>query len=582
MRNIKLTFLALIVFSTCNHKIIMAQVGHNDEKFNRFKSNYLEDLWYHNPEWATSVGYHKYDSVLSVNDKVSRNATLNFYSNYLDSLKKFDLKTLSENNKTDYELIKNSLEGSIWYINEFKSYTWNPAEYNIGGTFSEILYSGQYPEEERLRNISLKLKMVKQYYKAAKENLNNPVKDHTLLAISQVEGSKSVFNEEIPSVVQKSKLSESEKKQLNERCKEALLEIDSYIAYLKSLKFDNARSFRIGKELFEKKFKYDIQSKYSAKEIYDIALKRKQYLHEKMYDLANKLWSKYLGNEDKPKDSLLVIRKVIDKLSLQHANVDSFQIAIDQQIPALVEFIKQKNLIYIDPSKPLVVRKEPAYMQGVAGASISSPGPYDKNGNTYYNVGSLAGYSKEDAESFLREYNNYTLQILNIHEAIPGHYTQLVYSNNSPSLIKSILGNGAMIEGWAVYGELMMLENGYGNNSPEMWLMYYKWHLRTVCNTILDYSLHVNNMSENEAMNLLIKEAFQQDAEAKGKFKRASLTQVQLCSYFTGFSEIYELREKLKQKQGKEFNLKNFHEKFLSFGSAPVKNISELMLNELK
>jgi uncharacterized protein (DUF885 family) len=225
-------------------------------------------------------------------------------------------------------------------------------------------------------------------------------------------------------------------------------------------------------------------------------------------------------------------------------------------------------------------------MAGVAGASISAPGPYDKNGKTYYNVGSMSGWSAEQSESYLREYNDYVLQILNIHEAIPGHYAQLVYSNQSPSIIKSILGNGAMIEGWAVYTELMMLENGYGaakgekTASPEMWLMYYKWNLRTTCNTILDYSVHNLNMSKETAMDLLTRQAYQQQAEAEGKWKRATLTQVQLCSYFTGFSEIIELRKDLKKKLGMNFNLKEFHEEFLSFGSAPVRDVRKLMLKQ--
>jgi uncharacterized protein (DUF885 family) len=210
--------------------------------------------------------------------------------------------------------------------------------------------------------------------------------------------------------------------------------------------------------------------------------------------------AKIHGNAEMPADSLSLIRQVIDKISLQHTTPDSFQTAIGLQIPELANFVTRKNLLYLDPSKPLVVRKQPAYMAGVAGASISAPGPYDKNGNTYYNVGSIEGWDKDRAESYLREYNYYTLQILNIHEAIPGHYAQLVYSNQSPSIIKSILGNGTMVEGWAVYTELMMLENGYGddasgNPSPEMWLMYYKWNMRSTCNTILDYSVHVNNMS---------------------------------------------------------------------------------------
>ena len=239
----------------------------------------------------------------------------------------------------------------------------------------------------------------------------------------------------------------------------------------------------------------------------------------------------------------------------------------------------------MDPSKPLVVRKEPAYMAGVAGASISAPGPYDKGGDTYYNVGSLAAYAPEEAESYLREYNKYTLQILNIHEAIPGHYAQLIYANQSPSIIKAIFGNNTMIEGWAVYTERMMMESGWDKNilvnateeADEMWLLYYKWHLRVVCNTILDYSVQCLNMTKEEALNLLMNDAFQEKAEAEGKWRRASVTNVQLCSYFTGFTEIYQLREDIKNEQGNAFDLKVFHEKFLSYGSSPVKFIKELM-----
>jgi uncharacterized protein (DUF885 family) len=280
-----------------------------------------------------------------------------------------------------------------------------------------------------------------------------------------------------------------------------------------------------------------------------------------------------------PSDTLVAIRKMIDRLSAEHCHRDSFMASIEAQIPELTAFVKEKDLLYLDPEKPLIVRQEPAYMAGVAGASISAPGPYDKYGDTYYNVGTLENYTDDQAESFLREYNKYMLQILNIHEAIPGHYAQLMYSNESPSLIKSIFGNGAMVEGWAVYTERMMLEEGYGNNSPEMWLMYYKWNLRTVCNTLLDYSVHVNGMNEEQALDLLVNQAFQQEAEAKGKWKRATLSQVQLCSYFTGFHEIMELRNELKEQQNEEFNLKAFHEEFLSFGSAPVKYVRELMLN---
>jgi uncharacterized protein (DUF885 family) len=411
-----------------------------------------------------------------------------------------------------------------------------------------------------------------------KMNIRNPVEILQNLAISQNEGSLEIFEKNVQDSVKVSKLSEADKNLVLKSSKAAAESIKNYIDWLKALKPTQRRDFRLGKELYDQKFKYNIQSSFSAEELYQLALKRKTFIHGEMTKLSKEMWPKYYGNQKMPTSDFQLIRKMIDTLSSQHVKPEEFQSAIEKQIPDLVKFINDKNLLYLDPSKPLVVRKEPAYMAGVAGASISSPGPYDKNGNTYFNVGSLNGWSKEKSESYLREYNNYMLQILDIHEAIPGHYTQLVYANQSPSIIKSVFGNGSMIEGWAVYGEQMMLENGYGNSSPELLLMWYKWNLRSVCNTILDYSVHTKNMSKDDAMKLLVDEAFQEKTEADGKWNRVSVSSVQLTSYYNGYQEIINLRNEIKNKEKSAFDLKKFNEKFLSYGSSPVKYIRQMML----
>jgi uncharacterized protein (DUF885 family) len=235
-------------------------------------------------------------------------------------------------------------------------------------------------------------------------------------------------------------------------------------------------------------------------------------------------------------------------------------------------------LLELDESKPLVVRPTPPHKRGIAGAGIDAPGPYDADAPTYYNVTPLDGERAERAESWLREYNRWMLPVLNIHEAIPGHYVQLVYANRSPSLIKSIFANGAMVEGWAVYAERVMLESGYGEHRAEAWLVYSKWNLRSVCNTILDYGVHVLGMTEAEAMDLLTRQAFQTEAEAVEKWRRVQLTNVQLTSYFSGYAAILDLRETLKRERAGEFDLKRFHEQLLGYGSAPVRVIRELML----
>lgn len=554
-----------------------------DVRFEHFKESFIDELWKVYPGWATLSGYHKYDSILVVPNDAFRSQEIDFTNSFLDSLSKFNIAELSESNQTDLRMIDNLLRGNLFYSNEFKEFEKNPSAYNVGNVFAEILQYTKVSLDERMQVLYSRMRNVPQYYEAALSNIKNPTLEHTELAIAQNSGTvDAVFLSMMKDSLKKSGLSEEERKIFTNRLDSSVNAIKSYIDTLKSWVSQKDRqwsSFRVGKDLYEKKFTFEIQSGFTAGQIYQKALDRKREVQQEMLKITKEIFHKYFPHVRVPGElNLEHTKMLIDEISKKHVHRDSFQTAIERQIPELTRFVEEKNLIYLDPEKPLVVRKEPAYMAGVAGASINSPGPYDKDGNTYYNVGSLANYSSEGAESYLREYNHYILQILNIHEAVPGHYAQLVYSNKAVSLVKSLFGNGAMIEGWAVYTERMMLEAGYGNNEPEMWLMYYKWHLRSVCNTILDYSVHVLDMSREDALNLLVNEAFQQKQEAENKWKRVTLTSVQLTSYFTGYTEIYEFREELKKKQGDAFKLKEFHEKFLSYGSAPVKYIKELML----
>ena len=552
--------------------------GKDDAAFAVYENSFLEGLWKLNPDWATSVGYHKYDSLLFVPDDKHRDKMVNFAKVQIDSLSRFEITTLSDANRVDYHLMQNQMEQIEWSLQQQKAWQWDPSSYNVIGTFAYILNEHYAPLSKRLRNFYQKMTNIPAYYKEAEKQIKNPVAELTELAADQHLGGVSIFEKDFADSLKKTNIPAAEQKLMLDRAKVSADVIKAYAAWLKALKNDKPRSFRLGKDLYESKFKYEIQSEFTAQQIFNAAVERKKYLHREMAKISKKLWPKYFGTKTMPADSLDLIAKVIDTISSKHVEPGDFQSAIEKQIPKLTAFVKSKDLVTMDPSKPLVVRKEPGYMAGVAGASMSSPGPYDKDGNSYFNVGSLAGWSPEKAESYLREYNNYTLQILCIHEAIPGHYVQLIYANKAPSLIKSVFGNGAMVEGWAVYSEEMMLDNGFGGDDPEMRLMWYKWHLRSVCNTILDYGVHTQNMQQPDALKLLTREAFQQKAEAEGKWKRVSVSSVQLDSYFTGYKEIMDLRDAYKKKLGDKYKLKEFNEKFLSYGSAPVRYIKESMM----
>ena len=444
MKKISFAVMGCILFASCGDNKQTAEaktVVDKNPQFDSYKNNFIEQLWKVYPGWASSQGYHKYDSMLVIPDEASRAKELAFAKANLDSLNTYDIASLSDNNKTDHYMIENQLKSIEWSINELRSFEWNPSEYNVSESFAIILNGNYDSLDARLRNFNLKMANIPAYYEAAKKNIKNPTIEHTQLAIDQNLGGISVFEKDFHDSLNKVKFGEHEKQMMEANAKIAVNAIKDFADWLKKLDNKTPRSFRLGKELYSKKFEFDIQSGYTVDQIYEKAIAHKKELHEKMYVLADRLWSKYIDNPitrgqrgaiEKPKDSLLLIRMVIDKISEKHVKPEEFQATIEKQIPQLVDFIKQKDLIYIDPSKPLVVRKEPDYMAGVAGASISSPGPYDKKANTYYTVNrkrqvldlfkdkktELRQYIRKNNLDFSKEADNALISVVTYYESL--------------------------------------------------------------------------------------------------------------------------------------------------------------------
>ncbi|NYE62694.1 uncharacterized protein (DUF885 family) [Duganella sp. 1224] len=551
-----------------------------DRQFDNLSNQFLNALWRIDSESAIYAGKYDTAAVLTVPSKDERDKELAFINDWLQRFGAVKTNQLSAKQRTDLGMLVNKLEADRWRLTTLREWEWNPASYNVAGPIDLVLHTEYAAQPQRLRTLLKRIASIPAYYDAARANIVNPTREHTRLAIAQAPGVQALLTE-VDKVAQASILTPVEKQLYTQRVNAALTAIDNYVAFLtemdKQMDTRGRRTFRLGKELYEQKFAYDIQSGSTAEQTYQKALAAREELLANMDKLSDELWDKTMGSTAKPSDRFAKIGMVIDKLSERHVAREEFVNEIKRQIPVLQDWVVSHNLLTLDPNKPLEVRATPAYAAGVAGASIDAPGPYRPQDRTFYNVTPLDGATPEAAESSLREYNYWILQILNIHEAIPGHYAQLVYANRSPSIVKSIFGNGAMVEGWAVYGERMMLESGYGDNAPEMWLMWSKWNLRSVTNTILDYSVHVLGMTEEQAIDLLTRQAFQTRSEAVEKWHRVQVSSVQLTSYFSGYSEIMELREQRKQQLGASFNLKQFHEQFLSYGSAPVRVIKGLM-----
>jgi uncharacterized protein (DUF885 family) len=578
------SFLLLIVafIFSCNTTDTKKEAAEINASFKLLQERFLDSFWRQNPAHAISVGYGKYYDQLNVYDSAAISQDVTFSRRWLDSLKNYNYDALDAGEKINYNIIRNALESNIWNIDTFKSQEWNPAQYNIGSACYGILNQTEVSLNQKLSNLSGYLENSGAYYLAAAKNIKKPTREHTELAIPQNKGTLDLFGSSLMDSINSASLPTAGKDSLLLRISKTKEAINGYVGFLNKLLSDSStqfRDFRIGKDLYKAKFNYNLVTDISPEQLYQKAIEAKESYHKEMYSLAQTLWPKYAKDITRPTDSLLLIKTIIDKVSEKHVSPKNLMDTIRSQVSRLQAFIKRKNLFDYDTSYPLQVRVTPSYASGFSVASANFPPPYQKTSITYYNIDDLTKIPAEKAESQLREYNDYMLQILSIHEAMPGHCLQGVYnSKNQSGMVKSVFSNGAMIEGWAVYVERMMLENGWGNNEPELWLMFYKWSLRECTNVIVDYGLHCLDFSKEDIVNLLVNEAFQEPAQVEEKYKRARLSQVQLCSYFNGATDIVSLRDAYKEKKGSNFSLEDFHERFLSYGSAPVKYIRELML----
>ena len=572
--------LASIIYA-CNQS--PKSTGNADKTFQTFEDTFLDAYFKQYSGYSIFTGYGKYYDGLAIPSTETVANDVIFSKKWLGELDKLDINQLSDNNKISLKIIKNQLESDVWYRTVFKSQEWDASVYNLSGECDYILNQPYAPLDERLKILSNHLQNSDKYYENAFKMLNKPTKEHVELAIMQNKGGVSVFGNALMDSIKASHLPDADKVILQQNIAKTTKAMTNYVAALNGIVADKKyvfRDFRIGKDLFREKFKYDLATDFTPEQVYEKAMADKKKLHHKMFDSANEVWAKYYKTQAKPTDSLQLIQLILDKIDLQHAQPKDFFDSLTNQVHQLKKFIIEKDLFDFDTTNPPIkVRLMPEYARGVSSASAEFIPPYQKQGTTYYNIDDLTQYPPAKAELALRSDNNYASSILSIHEAVPGHCMQGIYNNKkSPDVLRAVFQNGAMIEGWAVYTEGMMVENGWGNHAPEMALSLYKWNLRELANVLLDYDVQCLNASKEAVARLLVKDCFQNASQVEEKYHRATVSQVQLCSYYTGATAIQALREDYKKKLGDKYKLKDFHEKFLSFGSSPVKYIRERML----
>jgi uncharacterized protein (DUF885 family) len=559
-----------------------------DQAFEALADQYLNERIEFSPVEATGMGDHRADDRLDEVDTAARNRARKAFRGYRDALATIAPADLSRANQVDAEILRNEIESTLFELDTLEQWAWNPVRYvRLSGSSVYGLLSRDFaPLEQRLDNVAARLEQLPRFLEQARASLQpeRVPKVHAETAIQQNPGLVSIIEAMI--VPQLDAVPEATRTRLEAAIETAKDAISGHQTWLEEELLPRAAGdFRIGAELFDHKLAYALNSPLSRKEIKTLAESEYASVRNQMYEIAKQV---YAGKHpqtafpDTPDEAYkqVIIRAALEQAYRQLPPRDGIVDIATQNLEQASNFVVEHNIVTM-PNDPVEIIVMPEFQRGVSLAYLDPPGPLDKGQKAFYAVAPLpTDWTDEQVKSFLREYNLLSIQNLTIHEGVPGHYLQIALSNRHPSALRSVLWSGPFVEGWAVYAERVMIVEGYLDNDPLMRLIQLKWYLRAVINAIIDSAIHVDGMTRDEAMQLMIEGGFQEEREAAGKWVRAQLTSAQLSTYFVGYQEHAAMRKAIEDAWGDEFTLRRYHDQALSYGSPPVKFVRALILNE--
>ena len=553
--------------------LLMAGCKMNQEKQKPDFSKLTEDFVYGSlalsPVSATQAGYHEHQGV-RLDEKLDDfspsgvDATRKFDAEFKDRLAAIDQQTLSAEERADYQIIQNAVDLSWLDLQQIQNYRHNPTTYVelVGNALFSPFVLEYAPIDVRFGHIIRRLSEVPVLMDQAKMNLTDSPEVWTRVAREENDGNIALIDKTL-----RAKVPANLKADFDKAALAALNSLRAFNAYLKDDLSKRTSDWQLGKERYAKKFAYTLVAGKTPEQVLSEAEAALKDTREQMAKLA----------------APHSIREALDAIAMQHTTPEHFLDEARKDLDLATEFVSQKHLVTIPSRNNLQVIPTPEFMRGTYGVAGFNPAPaFEPQLGAFYWVTPIPGnWPKERIDSKLREYNRYGLMQITIHEAMPGHYVQFEIADNlepkSRRALRNIFGNVPYVEGWALYTQQMMSEEGFMDNSVELRLTFYKQLLRSIANAILDIRLQTMGMTDQQALDLMINDTFQEKEEATAKLQRAQLSSCQLPTYFVGLQGWLDTREEYKKRKGSAFMLSEFHDAVLKESAVPLPALGQLL-----
>ncbi len=559
-----------------------------DARFAAIAQRWLDGSLRLSPVSATQVGEHRYDHELDDAGPAGRKAGEDFDRAILKDLAGIDRAKLSRANQVDALILENRVRASLWDSETLQSWAWDPLVYNelAGGALYTLMARAFAPLPIRLAAATARMEKLPGLFAQMRANLvpGRVPEIHAKTLAKQNMGVMSLADGLI--APHAGVLPADGQKRLVAALAALRIAVTEHQKWIDTTLVPNAKGdFRLGAKLYDEKLAFALNSPLSRKAIRERADAAVKETRAEMYGIARNYLAGRSGTLEAPDAPSLAQEQAVIEAALAdaYADVPARDRVVEfakETLKQATDFVRAKDLVTV-PDTPVKIITMPEFQQGVAVAYCDPPGALEKGQDTFYAISPIPkDWTDAQTQSFLREYNDFGIHEVTIHEAMPGHYLQLAHSNAYPSVLRSVLYSGPFVEGWACYAEDFVADEGYLDRNPLYLLVHLKLRLRTIVNAILDQAVHVDGISEKDAMQMMTVTAFQQEREAAGKWVRACVSSAQLPTYFVGLDEHWDCRREAETRWGAAFSLKRYHDAILSYGSPPVRYARALLFDE--
>lgn len=540
-----------------------------------FVDAHFEEHFRRSPTAATSAGLHTYDGELRGFRLEERASYLAYLKDRLEALPKaVDRAALPPEDRADYDILENHFRGRILDQEVVRSWERNPNTYLgiASGSVFQLINRDFAPLEERMRSAVKRMAVVPEVFTVGRATLKNPPRLWTEIALEQVRGTKALYEQTLPKAFEPVKDAALQEafKQEQARC---LAAIDGYTRFLKEELLPRSNgAFAIGEETYRKKLQYDEAVTEDIDSLLAWGRSELKRTQEQFREVAGRI---------APGKAPMDVYRDLGKEHPAPAELVPTTLATLEEIR---QFLIDRRIITVPSEVRARVAETPSFNRALSFASMSTPGPFEKKATEayYYVTPPDPSWSAEQTAQHMSFYNRYALPIVSIHEAYPGHYVQFLWTNRVESKVRRLLGSGSFSEGWGLYTEQMMLDEGYGGTglqADKLRLNQLALYLQRLARYVAGLSLHTRGMTYEQAVRLFEEEAYMTRINAEREARRGTSDPTYLV-YALGKKMLMELREEAKAKWGKDFTLQRFHDQVVSYGYPPVPIVRRLMLGE--